>query len=95
MLKPTDTTLLEKSHHDPVYDIYWLTVGKTGTECVSTSTDGRLLWWDMKKLGDGPVDEIVLSEQFNIGDKGTTRILGGTSLEYHSEYPVKYLIGTE
>jgi dynein intermediate chain 2 len=43
---PTDTTVLEKSHHDPVYDIYWLTHAKTGNELVSTSTDGRLLWWD-------------------------------------------------
>jgi dynein intermediate chain 2, axonemal len=63
VIKPTETTILEKSHHDPVYDIYWL-FGKTGTECVSTSTDGRLLWWDMKKLGDGPIDELVLSETF-------------------------------
>ena len=63
-LKPNFSTLLEKSHHDPVYDIYWLTLGKTGTECVSTSTDGRVLWWDMKKLGDGPLDELVLSETF-------------------------------
>lgn len=68
VIKPTETTLLEKSHHDPVYDIYWLTVGKTGTECVSTSTDGRILWWDMKKLGDGPVDELVLNETFQVGD---------------------------
>lgn len=66
-VKPFETTLIEKSHHDPVYDIYWL-VGKTGTECVSTSTDGRVLWWDMKKLGDGPVDELKLSEVFNISD---------------------------
>ena len=41
--KPVDTTMIEKSHHDPVYDIYWLH-GKTGTECVSCSTDGRILW---------------------------------------------------
>lgn len=46
MIKPIATTLLEKSHHDPVYDIYWLTLGKSASECVSTSTDGRLLWWD-------------------------------------------------
>lgn len=64
VIKPVETTLLEKSHHDPVYDVYWLTVGKSGTECVSTSTDGRILWWDMKKLGDGPVDELILSETF-------------------------------
>lgn len=52
VIKPTKTTILEKSHHDPVYDVYWTAVGKTGTECVSSSTDGRLLWWDMSFIKD-------------------------------------------
>jgi dynein intermediate chain 2 len=98
VFKPTDTTSLEKSHHDPVYDVYWLTVGKTGTECVSTSTDGRVLWWDMKKLGDGPVDELILSETFPTSEEGktVTKVLGGTSLEYNQDAgPLKYLIGSE
>ena len=68
VIKPIETTILEKSHHDPVYDIYWLTHSKQGNECVSTSSDGRILWWDMKKLGDGPVDELVLNENFSIND---------------------------
>lgn len=96
VIKPVETTLLEKSHHDPVYDVYWLTVGKSGTECVSTSTDGRILWWDMKKLGDGPVDELVLSEVFQVNDQPVPKILGGTALEYNQDAgPLKYLIGTE
>lgn len=40
VVRPFKTTILEHSHHDPVYDVDWLTVGKTGNECVSTSTDG-------------------------------------------------------
>ena len=96
VIKPVETTMLDKSHHDPVYDVYWLTVGKSGTECVSTSTDGRLLWWDMKKLGDGPVDELILSETFQVNDQPVTKILGGTCLEYNQDAgPLKYLIGTE
>lgn len=59
---PFTTTILEKSHHDPVYDIFWLTHGKTGDELVTTSTDGRLLWWDKKKLGGGPTDELIVNE---------------------------------
>ena len=79
-----------------MYDVFWLTVGKSGTECVSTSTDGRLLWWDQKKLGDGPVEELVLSENFNIEGVPTPKVLGGTSLEYNSDAgPLKYLVGTE
>lgn len=96
VLKPVITTVLERSHHDPVYDIYWLSVGKSGSECVSTSTDGRLLWWDMKKIDEraGPVDELVMEEKLS-GDSAP-KVLGGTSLEYNSEHtPLKYLVGTE
>jgi len=96
VLKPFETTVLEKSHHDPVYDIYWLTLGKSGSECASTSSDGRLLWWDMKKLGDGPVDELVMESHSEVDGKPTSKIMGGTSLEYSSDHsPIKYLVGTE
>lgn len=96
VIKPTDTTILEKSHHDPVYDVSWLTLGKLGTECVSTSTDGRLLWWDMKKLGDGPTEELILTESNAVAGQPAPKILGGTSLEYNSDAaPLKYLVGTE
>jgi hypothetical protein len=37
----------------------------------------------MKKLGDGPVDELLLSEVFQINDIPVPKILGGTSLEYN------------
>ena len=96
MIKPNMSTLLEKSHHDPVYDIFWLTLGKAASECVSTSTDGRLLWWDFRKLGDGPFEELVMYETNPTNDRPNPKILGGTSLEYNSDAsPLKYLIGTE
>jgi len=71
------TTVLEKSHHDPVYDVYWLTLGKTGTECVSSSTDGQLLWWDINKKGNEkdirlPVESVLLEETIPQAD-GTTK----------------------
>jgi len=62
VIKPTETTLLEKSHHDPIYDIYWLATSKAGTQAVSVSTDGRLLWWDQRNLAAGPTDEIHMYE---------------------------------
>jgi hypothetical protein len=37
----------------------------------------------MKKLDNGPVDELVLSETFQINDQPVPKILGGTSLEYN------------
>ena len=38
---PADTSIIEKSHRDPVYAIAWLQ-GKTAFECASTSTDGQV-----------------------------------------------------
>ena len=38
---PVETSVIECSHRDPVYDISWL-AGKTATDCVSTSTDGQV-----------------------------------------------------
>lgn len=83
-----DSSILEKSHHDPVYDIFWIQ-SRTGNECASVSTDGTLLWWDTRKLEGGPMDTMELQ-----GDDGV--IYGGTSLDYKSEAgATRYLVGTE
>lgn len=94
--KPVETTLLEKSHHDPVYDVYWLATSKAGTQCVSASTDGRLLWWDQRMLATGPTDELILTETNPVPGQPMPKICGATSLEYNSEAsPMKYLLGCE
>jgi hypothetical protein len=46
---PVESSPIEKSHRDPVYDLCWLQ-SKTGTEFASVSTDGQILWWDLRKL---------------------------------------------
>lgn len=100
VIKPQKTTILEKSHHDPVYDVYWLTLGKTGSECVSSSTDGRLHWWDMTFIKDGtpavPTETFMMEEKIMVDGEPKNKLLGGTSLEYSADAgPTKYLIGTE
>ena len=59
---PKEQSIIEKSHRDPVYSIAWLS-GKTATECASTSTDGQVLWWDIRKLAEP-------AEQLSLDDKG-------------------------
>ena len=87
---PTESSVIEKSHHDPVSDVFWVS-SKTGHQCASVSTDGQMMWWDTRKLADGPIDKILLTSTEN---KGT--MLGASSLEYNSEAgPTKYLMGTE
>jgi len=87
---PADTSLIEKSHRDPVYALAWLQ-GKTAFECASTSTDGQVLWWDIRKLGE-PSEKLVLEDK-NTPDN---RPMGGVCLEYSAAAgPTKFLVGTE
>lgn len=68
-------------------------MNRTGNECVTTSTDGRVLWWDTRNLSNGPVETLKIVE--NPSEQNSTTI-GGTALEYNVEAgPWKFLIGTE
>mmetsp|Transcript_43316 Transcript_43316/g.97778 ORF Transcript_43316/g.97778 Transcript_43316/m.97778 type:complete len:576 (-) Transcript_43316:137-1864(-) len=86
---PLAKTAVEVTHYDPVYDVVWLN-SKIGTECVSVSSDGRLLFWDVRKLSE-TVDECILLD-------GTEqkKTHGGVSLEWMQEAgPTKFLVGSE
>ena len=83
---PVDTSIIEKSHRDPVYKMAWL-AGKTPTECASTSTDGQVLWWDIRRLGE-PSEYLSLDDKTEPGS-----VLGGCSMDYASAG--KFLVGTE
>ena len=88
--RPADCSVIEKSHHDPVSDVFWVS-SKTGHQCVSVSTDGQMFWWDTRKLEE-PIDTLILDTD----SKGGGMRLGGSSLEYSTEAgPTKFLVGTE
>jgi len=88
---PCMKSKVEVSHYDPVYDVVWMQ-SKTGQDCASVSSDGRLLFWDCRKL-DEFVDECFLTDG---GQKGEEKTLGGCSLEWMQEAgPTKFLVGTE
>jgi len=87
---PVAKSSVEVTHYDPVFDVVWLQ-SKTGTESASVSSDGRLLFWDVRKLSE-TMDECVL----NNGDKDKPKTLGGVSLEWMQEAgPTKFLVGSE
>ena len=65
-----DTSPIEKSHRDPVYSIAWVQ-SKTGSEFFSASTDGQILWWDIRKLSE-PTDSTMLDPERNGGIIGAT-----------------------
>ncbi len=92
-ITPVCVSLIEKSHHDPVYDIFWIN-SKTGNQCVSVSTDGQMMFWDSKKLNETSQPNDVIELCSDIKNNG--QILGASSLEYNSEAgPSKFLAGTE
>ena len=79
---------VERSHHDPIYDVSWIQ-SRTGNECASISTDGQLLWWDIRKLRRGYADQMWLE-----GEGGVR--YGGMSLDYKSDAgATRFLVGTE
>ena len=56
-----------------------------GTECFSTSTDGYVLWWDIRKIGE-PTETMKLDVS-KVGRK----VLGGVALEYEPTIVSTYL----
>ncbi|PIK43294.1 putative dynein intermediate chain 3, ciliary [Apostichopus japonicus] len=81
---------VEHSHHDPVYKTIWLQ-SKTGTECFSASTDGQVLWWDIRKLGE-PTEKLYMDPT----KKGKVENAQGVlALEYEPTIPTKFMVGTE
>jgi len=85
---PKDVSIIENSHRDPVYKITWL-AGKTPFECVSTSTDGQVLWWDVRKLGE-PIESLWIEDKTDLNKA----LLGGTALEYTGAGG-KFMVGSE
>lgn len=89
---PVETSILESSHHDPVYDAFWVQ-SRSGNECCSLSTDGQLLWWDIRKLKKGPTDVMLLNSP---GADGQDIVYGGTAMEYRSDAgATRFLVGSE
>jgi len=86
---PVMTSQVENSHRDPVYSISFVQ-SRTGNECCSVSTDGLMLWWDVRNLDQGPTDQFVLE------DPVTKVHYSCTSLSYRPDAgATRYLVGTE
>ncbi|XP_067145077.1 dynein intermediate chain 3, ciliary-like [Centruroides vittatus] len=90
--EPFQVTPPEYSHHDPVYKALWLH-SRSGKECFSASTDGQVLWWDIRKLNE-PTEVLILDPRKGIKPcrKSAYR---ARCLEYDPTIPTKFMIGTE
>ncbi|CAF3905248.1 unnamed protein product, partial [Rotaria sp. Silwood1] len=76
---PVEQSLIEFSHRETVRNALWLQ-SKTGTEFFSAAADGKIYWWDTKKMNQ-PVDKLV----FDLEKKERTQYASAiTKLEYDS-----------
>ncbi|XP_020858286.1 dynein axonemal intermediate chain 2 [Phascolarctos cinereus] len=85
-----ELSTIEFSHRDPVFGALWLQ-SKTGTECFSASTDGQVMWWDIRKMNE-PTEVLIM----DVSRKGVLEnALGAISLEFEPTMPTKFMVGTE
>ncbi|KAJ3144254.1 Dynein intermediate chain 2, axonemal [Irineochytrium annulatum] len=84
---PVDSSATEKSHRDPVYNLSWVQ-SKSGAEFFSVSTDGQVLWWDIRKMAEP-------TESLNLDPEKNGQIVGGTVLDFETTMPTKFMVGAE
>jgi hypothetical protein len=77
---------MDISHTEPLYDFAWLQ-SKTGTELMSVSTDGTVVWWDIRMFGEyverlqaDRSQEVV--ESLPLKEKGSEVLQGGVCFGY-------------
>ncbi|XP_065676617.1 dynein intermediate chain 3, ciliary-like [Hydra vulgaris] len=85
---PFEVTPIACSHQDPIFDVKFVQ-SKTGTECFSTSTDGYVYWWDIRKLVE-PAEMLYL-----VKNSKENKPMGGLVLDYEPTMPTKFMVGTE
>lgn len=84
-----DISILETSHRDPVYNVLWIN-SKSGTEFFSSSTDGQVKWWDMRKLNE-PSETLIL-DIVKGEEQILSRALGASCLEYEGTIPTRFMM---
>jgi len=90
---------LEESHSESISDFVWLK-SRNGYEFVTTSTDGKVIWWEIKGYNATPAVPVTIEPEKPLvlidKDNEIEKEYGGTKIEYNPEAgATKFLIGTE
>eukprot|EP00117_Sycon_ciliatum_P016373 scpid41947/ scgid15824/ Dynein intermediate chain 3, ciliary len=86
--QPVEVSDLDHSHKFAVRQLIYLSA-KSGTEFFTTSTDGTVMWWDVRKMKEPCTTLELCNERFG-KDK-----YGGTCLEYDPTQSTRFKVGTE
>lgn len=81
----------EVGHRDPVNSVLWIN-SKSGSEFFSGSSDGQVIWWDIRKLQ--PIECLLMDPQ-RTDDQVLERSFGVSVLEYEPTIPTRFMCGTE
>jgi len=90
----------EYTHSEAICDFVWLKSNKS-VEFVTTSTDGKAIWWDVKGINSNPPVPVTIENEkpsLILLDKGSEveKEYGGIRIEYNPEAgSTKFLFGTE
>ena len=66
---------------------------KAGGEFFSSSPDGQILWWDMRKLST-PLDALILDFE-RTNEPTLEKAMSASCMEYDPSMPNKFLTGTD
>lgn len=81
----------EVGHRDPVNSVLWIN-SKSGSEFLSGSSDGQVIWWDIRKLQ--PIERLLM-DPIRTDDQVLERSFGVSVLEYEPTIPTRFMCGTE
>lgn len=81
----------ELGHRDPVNSVLWIN-SKSGSEFFSGSSDGQVIWWDIRKLQ--PLERLLM-DPMRTDDQVLERSFGVSVLEYETTIPTRFMCGTE
>ena len=68
-------------------------MSKSNSEFFTGSSEGRIMWWDIRKLREPT--EILIIDLDNTKEPNVESAIGVTSLNYEPSMGTKFLLGTE
>ncbi|XP_015377850.1 PREDICTED: dynein intermediate chain 2, axonemal-like, partial [Diuraphis noxia] len=89
---------IRNGHRDPVLSLKWIQ-SKTNSEFLTGSSDGQIMWWDIRNLKE-PTDTVLLDLSQSDVDDTPEWIHWGRShavacIDYHFSIPIRFMIGTK